>query len=357
MRVCVRSEAQPNQENDGWARDGMAIRYKLSRLSETSEGLDRAKKYYELSFTYNFERANDTVYFAFCMPYTYSKLQNHIRNILKSPKQCVREERLCFSLSGLPVPVLTVTSQVYKVGESGAPVEIDRSEFPEDCERPVHRFKKYIIVCARVHPGETSASFIMHGFLDFITGASPEAVALRRTHVFRIVPMTNPDGVIVGNYRTSFSGNDLNRQFLEPNKKLHPVVHNIKRLFKDIIAKALEPDPIATFVDIHGHSRKKSVFMYGPAYPLHCPKYFKARVLPKLLDEKSEIFRYYSCKFRVEKSKLKAARVVLNKEFGVTACYTLEASMFGYIANDRSTQELSAEMLNSHGQDLGMCFS
>jgi cytosolic carboxypeptidase protein 2/3 len=31
--------------------------------------------------------------------------------------------------------------------------------------------------------------------------------------VFYIVPMLNPDGVIVGNYRTSYSGKDLNRQF------------------------------------------------------------------------------------------------------------------------------------------------
>jgi len=30
---------------------------------------------------------------------------------------------------------------------------------------PVNKFKKYVIVCARVHPGETVASFIMEGFL------------------------------------------------------------------------------------------------------------------------------------------------------------------------------------------------
>lgn len=30
---------------------------------------------------------------------------------------------------------------------------------------------------------------------------------------FYIVPMFNPDGVVAGNYRTSFSGRDLNRGF------------------------------------------------------------------------------------------------------------------------------------------------
>jgi murein tripeptide amidase MpaA len=38
-----------------------------------------------------------------------------------------------------------------------------------------------------------------------------EAIVLREKYVFKIVPMLNPDGVIVGNYRTSLGGHDLNR--------------------------------------------------------------------------------------------------------------------------------------------------
>jgi cytosolic carboxypeptidase protein 2/3 len=103
-----------------------------------------------------------------------------------------------------------VTSHVDKCRQ-GAPLEIDKSDFGENESIPQHKFKKYVIVCARVHPGESNSSYIMHGFLDFITGNSEIAKDLRRKIVFRIVPMTNPDGVICGNYRTSLSGNDLNR--------------------------------------------------------------------------------------------------------------------------------------------------
>lgn len=38
-----------------------------------------------------------------------------------------------------------------------------------------------------------------------------DAVTLRERYVFKIIPMLNPDGVIVGNYRSSLGGYDLNR--------------------------------------------------------------------------------------------------------------------------------------------------
>lgn len=73
--------------------------------------------------------------------------------------------------------------------------------------------RKCVIICSRVHPGESNASFIMEGFLEFIVSNEREAKVLRDTFVFKIVPMLNPDGVIVGNYRCSLTGLDLNRQW------------------------------------------------------------------------------------------------------------------------------------------------
>lgn len=45
-----------------------------------------------------------------------------------------------------------------------------------------------------------------------------------RAHiVFKIIPMVNPDGVTVGNFRTSLCGVDLNRMFRkEDNVMLIP---------------------------------------------------------------------------------------------------------------------------------------
>ncbi|CAM6000798.1 unnamed protein product [Sphagnum balticum] len=45
---------------------------------------------------------------------------------------------------------------------------------------------------------------------------------LLKSHEFRVVPMMNPDGVVLGNFRTSYSGKDLNRQFLNPDRRVYP---------------------------------------------------------------------------------------------------------------------------------------
>jgi len=66
--------------------------------------------------------------------------------------------------------------------------------------------RKAIVLTCRVHPGESNSNFIMNGVIDFLVGEDEKAKLLRNTFVFKIIPMLNPDGVIVGNYRCSLVG-------------------------------------------------------------------------------------------------------------------------------------------------------
>lgn len=47
--------------------------------------------------------------------------------------------------------------------------------------------------------------------------------------------MANPDGVIMGNYRTGLAGRDLNREFLETDDVLFPTIYHTKELMRSLI--------------------------------------------------------------------------------------------------------------------------
>lgn len=48
--------------------------------------------------------------------------------------------------------------------------------------------------------------------------------SLRENFVFHIIPMLNPDGVLIGNFRTSLYGKDLNRMFRKNQTLMIPEI-------------------------------------------------------------------------------------------------------------------------------------
>ena len=61
--------------------------------------------------------------------------------------------------------------------------------------------RKVVYITARVHPGETPSSYVCQGLIEFLVSSHPIAKVLRENIVFKIIPMLNPDGVYLGNYR------------------------------------------------------------------------------------------------------------------------------------------------------------
>ena len=53
--------------------------------------------------------------------------------------------------------------------------------------------------------------------------------------MFKIVPMLNPDGVVVGNYRCSLSGRDLNRNYRTEFKEAFPSVWYTREMIKRFV--------------------------------------------------------------------------------------------------------------------------
>lgn len=82
-----------------------------------------------MSFSYDFKSADDTVYFAYCFPYTLTKLQNFLKGL---QSDFLRVETFFHSLTGISVPLLTITDNVANCPkEAGAPLLITDSELDD----------------------------------------------------------------------------------------------------------------------------------------------------------------------------------------------------------------------------------
>jgi len=164
---------------------------------------------------------------------------------------------------------------------------------------------------------------------------------LRENYIIKIVPMINIDGVITGNYRTSLAAKDLNRNYRYPRQEVFPVVWYIKEIVRQAKRNNRQ---VLHYVDLHGHSRKKSSFMFGcceqlaqnPDEPF--PEFqnrrmthiLEQRLLPFLcakIDPK--LFNFDFCAWSMRKSKESTGRVVMYKEFGIKNSFTLEATFAG----------------------------
>lgn len=88
--------------------------------------------------------------------------------------------------------------------------------------------RRQVLVLARQHPGETVSSFLMEAFLKLL--AKRGSPMLAEGFEFIVLPMINPDGVIYGSFRTNLAGFDLNRQWLHPNRWLHPEIYFTRKL-------------------------------------------------------------------------------------------------------------------------------
>uniref|UniRef100_A0A8C3U821 Peptidase M14 domain-containing protein n=1 Tax=Catharus ustulatus TaxID=91951 RepID=A0A8C3U821_CATUS len=186
--------------------------------------------------------------------------------------------------------------------------------------------KQVVVASARVHPGESGGSWAMRGFLDFLLSAHADAQLLRRLFVFKVVPMLNPDGVVVGNSRCSLAGRDPNRAYGMALPGSFPGVWHLRAMVQRMLAE----QEVVLYCDFHGHSRKNNVFMYGcDASRDDTGTRLRQRVFPLMLSKNApDKFSFSSCKFQVQKSKERTGRVCMWR-LGVSHSYTLEVAFSG----------------------------
>ncbi|XP_054947483.1 cytosolic carboxypeptidase 2 isoform X3 [Physeter macrocephalus] len=320
MKPLMYSQLDASTHSVGWRREGNEIRYYRNNTD------DGQQPFYCLTWTIQFPHDQDTCFFAHFYPYTYTDLQCFLLSAANSPvqSQFCKLRTLCRSLAGNTVYLLTITNPARTPQEAAA--------------------KKAVVLTARVHPGESNGSWIMKGFLDFILSNSPDAQLLRDIFVFKVVPMLNPDGVIVGNYRCSLAGRDLNRHYKTILKESFPCIWHTRNMIK----RLLEEREVLLYCDFHGHSRKSNIFLYGcnnkdRKFWLH------ERVFPLMLSKNApDKFSFHSCNFKVQKCKEGTGRVVMWR-MGILNSYTMESTFGGSTLGNKRDTHFTPEDLKSLG--------
>jgi cytosolic carboxypeptidase protein 2/3 len=75
MKISCYSDKKANEQKVGWHLAGENISYEKNTVRRDASF---TRFYYTLTWEYEFEFDNDTVYFSYCLPFTYTDLRNDI---------------------------------------------------------------------------------------------------------------------------------------------------------------------------------------------------------------------------------------------------------------------------------------
>ncbi|MEO7145483.1 MAG: M14-type cytosolic carboxypeptidase [Bryobacteraceae bacterium] len=153
----------------------------------------------EPHLTLRFTPGKSTVWIAHLAPYTNEDLENLLRRFRANPD--FKQQTIGKTVQGRNLLLLTVTDP--SVPDSG---------------------KKAIWLMARQHAWETGTSWDLQGALEFLLSHQPDAARIRRSDIFKIIPMADPDGVANGGVRFNANGYDLNRNWDSIDPKLMPEI-------------------------------------------------------------------------------------------------------------------------------------
>ena len=131
------------------------------------------------------------------------------------------------------------------------------------------------------------------------------------------------------------AGVDLNRRWDSPDRFNHPTIYHTKEMVKQIN----KCRNVFLVCDLHGHSRKEGVFMYG------CDseeviiqtnhdkelnmKSVSVMTLPQILHQRSNFFKLEHCNFRTVNCKAPTMRSVMCNDLNISCSYSMETSLGG----------------------------
>ncbi|XP_038115746.1 cytosolic carboxypeptidase 6 isoform X2 [Culex quinquefasciatus] len=273
------------------------------------------QNHYVLSYAFAFDKEDEVYQFALTFPYSYSKLQAFLNALESKFPDSFERTTLGMTIQNRKMELIT----------------FDDVKKPEkvDPKNLIHM----VVVFARIHPGESPASYVVQGLIEYLAAANqPISKALRENVVFKIIPMLNPDGVFLGNNRCNVIGHDLNRTWNKMSQYTHPTLTAAMKMLKEYDNSSCYQ--VDFVIDIHAHSSLTGTFIYGSTYD-NVYRYERHLVFPKLFASKCEDFCQEHMMFNADDRKSGTARRYFVDALSDNVnTYTLEVSTCGYYLND-----------------------
>ncbi len=123
--------------------------------------------------------------------------------------------------------------------------------------------KRRVWVHTAVHPAETTAYFVTEGLVSFLLSGEPLAELMLDRLIVDVVPMANPDGVFLGNYRTNADSVNLEEQWARPYASTVPEIVALRSRIEALMGTVAAPasNPIEVLLNLHSS--------HGVSYPFH----------------------------------------------------------------------------------------
>lgn len=187
----------------------------------------------EVRLTIRFTPERSTMWIAHMAPYTKRELGQLVA--VKSPY--VSKEAVGKSVHGRDIVLLTVTDRA--VPDTG---------------------KRVVWLIARQHGWEAGTSWAADGAVRFLLSNEPEAQRIRRSTVFKVMPVFDPDGTAEGFVRFNANGYDNNRNWDAVDPKLMPEIASVRKAIFAWLDSGKRIDVLLAM-----HDTESTDYVSGPA--------------------------------------------------------------------------------------------
>lgn len=205
------------------------------------------------SLTFRNLFTQDSVWIAYAHPFSYSQGLALIDSVAKNPFLAI--ETLGTTHESRKISLLTVT-------DTAVP----------DTE------KKVVFITTLQHAGEYCGGYVVSGLINFLLSDDENAAIARKTTIYKIIPMMNPDGIFHGITRFNANYEDLNQEWDDDfTDTLHlPVEPEAACVKKWIRHWRSSGRNIDLALDIHSQGQQGSMNL------LHTPKDMLTDLTPHL---------------------------------------------------------------------------